>query len=123
MPEKHGEFLLHMASTAKVRDFVSSPEASKLIRNAYDEAVSALVEFRNTHIQIVARYIVQPSRSPPAAYITQRTGENLATASSLYKSHTPIDEAEPQGLQGTGGTLLMPFLKVTRDETCQAAVH
>jgi indoleamine 2,3-dioxygenase len=73
---------------------------------AYNLAVARLAAFRDIHIQIVTRYIILPSRKAPA---TQSGGLNLAVASTMRKSG--------EGLSGTGGTELMPFLKQSRDET------
>lgn len=102
---------------SKLRDYMSSPSTTPEEHHAYNEAVAALISFRNIHIQIVARYIVMPSRSPPASYIVKRKGVNLATASSKGQVTDDTGAPDRRPLHGTGGTNLMPFLKRTRDET------
>jgi indoleamine 2,3-dioxygenase len=135
MPEPHRRFLQVVAErypggmkTAVARllevgeadDGGLSP-AQVALREAFQEATRALAEFRNRHLQIVARYIIIPSRQPNANH-----GVNLATASSRLASAPqvegwkgPLGGADAE-LTGTGGTALLPFLKQSRDETVQA---
>lgn len=112
MPGPHRRFLEYIKHTGSIRDFamqpLDTPEHIKL-RNAYTNAVDTLSEFRTKHIRLVTRYIVLPSQQEVS---TQR--QNLATASA--QGHR-----DDQGLTGTGGTLLLPFLKQSRDETSDAA--
>ena len=122
MPRAHREFLAHVSSITNVRDYAFSPTAAVEVQAAYNNAVAALVSFRNIHIQIVARYIVNPSRNPPANYIVPRKGLNLATVSSTYQVPGMGKDTGKQDLHGTGGTVLMPFLKKTRDETRDATM-
>ncbi len=122
MPRSHREFLCHVSRVNNLRQFVSGLADSQEIHDAHNDAVAALVMFRNIHIQIVARYIVMPSRSPPASYIKQKKGLNLATASLQTQTAGLVAMANKRQLQGTGGTNLMPFLKRTRDETRDAAI-
>ena len=90
-----------------------STETDSLLKEAYNAAVLTLSSFRDTHIQIVTRYIIMEARkSAPAENAGGRV--NLATASSRVKG---VEEATPSGLHGTGGTSLIPFLKQTRDTT------
>src|ERR1700761_9578219 len=123
MPAPHREFLAHVERLGNVRDYVSRSGAAVDLLTAYNDAVAALAALRNIHIQIVARYIVTPSRSPPASYIVTRKGKNLATACSNKQAEKAGDHASAaRQLHGTGGTSVMPFLKRTRDETCKAAL-
>jgi indoleamine 2,3-dioxygenase len=114
MPDRHREFLDHVSRISNVRQYASSPGIPSSVPQAYNEAIDALVSFRNIHVQMVAKYIITPSRGPPASYITSEGALNLATASSTTK--------ENRQLAGTGGTKLIPFLKRTRDETAHATV-
>ncbi|EXJ59023.1 hypothetical protein A1O7_06454 [Cladophialophora yegresii CBS 114405] len=127
MPRPHREFLSALEQSSNVRDYVltyaTAPAASTELVAAYNDAVAALANLRNIHIQIVARYIVMPSRSPPAPYIVSRKGKNLATACSK----NPAEDADgntsvTRQLHGTGGTSVMPFLKRTRDETAGTTI-
>lgn len=127
MPRQHREFILHMEKSSNLREYISRSAAPTELVSAYNSAVAALTSLRNIHLQIVARYIVMPARSPPASYIVSRKGKNLATACSTEKSATNeaanLDEASrTRQLHGTGGTNVMPFLKRTRDETREAAI-
>jgi indoleamine 2,3-dioxygenase len=119
MPRGHREFLSYVSQISNIRQYASSPTATPAVRNGYNAAVESLVAFRNIHIQIVAGYIITPSRSPRAKYIVQNQTLNLATASTKGQL---TNTNEKQQLAGTGGTMLIPFLKKTRDETGDAVV-
>jgi indoleamine 2,3-dioxygenase len=128
MPRRHREFLSYFGRTANICTYLSNPGTPEALQNAYNDAVDALVNLRNIHIQIVARYIVMPSRSPPAPHILQRKGTNLATLCSTRQSGKPNDTEDENAsmtrqLHGTGGTSVMPFLKRTRDETKAASAY
>jgi indoleamine 2,3-dioxygenase len=128
MPAAHRDFLRFVEKTTNIREYSLSPTASDTVRAAYSEAVTALSKFRDIHLQIVARYVIAPSRSPPAAYVQKREGLNLATASSSAGqaaekgcAEEVVADREKPLLYGTGGTDLVVFLKQTRDETRAAA--
>ncbi|KAJ5319243.1 Indoleamine 2,3-dioxygenase [Penicillium brevicompactum] len=108
MPGPHRRFLEDLTAGSTVRSFILSSGEYSSERHAYNAAVSELKNFRDTHIQMVTRYIVMTSRK--SAPVQESEKVNLATASSqgteAGQSHT---------LAGTGGTDLMPFLKQTRD--------
>src|ERR1700722_14226851 len=97
MPGGHRLFLEYMESIANIRDYVQRFSADERITTAYNLAASRLTSFGDIHIQIVARYIISPSRNPLQDLIH---GINIATASTNKTSKT--------GLSGTGGTELMP---------------
>lgn len=120
MPRRHREFLSYMSEKSRVRQYAESQGVTSRVSIAYNEAVEALVAFRNIHIQIVARYIINPSRSPVSDRVVQRKGLNLATASSRAADSDDLEKK--QQLAGTGGTMLIPFLKKTRDETSEATI-
>ncbi|KAJ9602025.1 hypothetical protein H2200_013385 [Cladophialophora chaetospira] len=123
MPASHREFLLHVERLSNVRAFVSNGSASIDVVEAYNDAVTALASLRNVHIQIVARYIVMPSKSAPAPHVLTRKGKNLATAcSDQGVERTDGNASVTRQLHGTGGTSVMPFLKRTRDETRDAVI-
>lgn len=130
MPAPHRRFLKHVAEAypggmrTGVADLLAVTQEEEgggqlsaeqvALQEAFQTATKALAEFRNQHLQIVARYIIIPSRQ---ASSTQGV-VNLATASSRVKGLTTSGgETE---LTGTGGTALLPFLKQSRDETFQA---
>ncbi|CAG7936424.1 unnamed protein product [Penicillium nalgiovense] len=108
MPGPHRRFLEELSARASVRPFILESPVQQP-KDAYNAAVNELKAFRDTHIQMVTRYIVMASRQPnPTEQGKGRT--NLATASSQ------TEEADTKTkLAGTGGTDLIPFLKNTRD--------
>lgn len=110
MPAPHRRFLEHLSALSTVRAYVMSSRAESPVREAYNAAVLTLSSFRDTHIQIVSRYIIMPARSQTP--VNDRV--NLATASAQVKD---LGETNATGLYGTGGTNLIPFLKQTRDTT------
>ncbi|KIW67626.1 hypothetical protein PV04_06863 [Phialophora macrospora] len=125
MPRPHREFLSAVEQSSNTRDYVLTSAAGSSVElvAAYNDAVAALANLRNLHIQIVARYIVMPSRSPPAPYIVTRKGKNLATACSEKPAKdTNGKVSRTRQLHGTGGTSVMPFLKRTRDQTARTTI-
>lgn len=119
MPGPHNRFLRDVAAVANIREFVESRAESNVpLATAYDACLTMMRAFRDVHIIIVTRYIVNPSKkkharsrskSPEAA----RNQTNLATASKKEKVGN---------VKGTGGTALIPFLKQARDETGEPAI-
>ena len=130
MPGPHRAFLTHVEKTTNIRSYALSEQSSEAVRDAYTDTVTALSRFRDVHIQIVTRYIITPSKTPPAAHVLRKTGLNLASATSsasqaaagAQKDEQKQKQEKPQ-LYGTGGTDLIPFLKQTRDETRGAALR
>lgn len=116
MPGPHRQFLERLSSSA-IREFVLSHDASDAVVEDYNSAIAMLTTFREKHIQIVTRYIILPSKMNGPRISSRGNREqrklNLAIASTLKVSRS----SETPGLQGTGGTKLIPFLKQTRDET------
>ncbi|EGO57266.1 hypothetical protein NEUTE1DRAFT_43213 [Neurospora tetrasperma FGSC 2508] len=109
-------------------------EKERELQGAFTDATRALAGFRNKHLQIVARYIVIPSRQEVPEEmkrpgVSLGDGEvggnegqvvNLATASSGLSQGNDDKKKKGRELTGTGGTALLPFLKQTRDETLKA---
>ncbi|KAH8886049.1 indoleamine 2,3-dioxygenase [Thozetella sp. PMI_491] len=110
MTGPHRRFLQSVAEHVRIREVAMMPSGSARhdeLRRVYQCAVKALTEFRNKHLQIVARYIVLPSK------MQDPSGGNRANLSVPSQPETE--------LTGAGGTALMPFLKKSRDETFEAA--
>lgn len=114
MPGAHRQFLQHIESVTNIRDYVKNSACSDDVVAAYDLAVARVATFRDAHIQIVTRYIILPSRKAPVPQSCDSAGLNLAVASS--------NQTAMEGLSGTGGTEMMPFLKQCRDETKETAL-
>lgn len=111
MPGTHRRFLDRVTKMANLRELAlrqSSHPLQSELREAFQNAVQALSDFRGIHMQIVARYIIIPSRQ---ASVPGRL--NLAVASQAERN-------DSKSLTGTGGTDLIPFLKQTREETDRA---
>ncbi|KAH9847246.1 tryptophan 2,3-dioxygenase [Lenzites betulinus] len=97
MPRHHRAFLRHLqANPRPLRELVAQSDDAAL-RAAYDVAVTALKEFRDEHVRIVALYILIPSRRAAGA------GQGA--------------EGAPKG---TGGTDAFQFVKGVRDQTAGA---
>ncbi|RDW60083.1 putative indoleamine 2,3-dioxygenase family protein [Coleophoma crateriformis] len=117
MPGGHNKFLAHMESIVNIRPYVLNHPAPE-VTEAYNHAVNELSAFRDVHIQIVTRYVLNPARQkrqPEEMTTSAGAGLNLAVASS--------NSDGKKGLQGTGGTELLPFLKQGRDETRATALE
>ncbi|KAI0661847.1 Indoleamine 2,3-dioxygenase [Cubamyces menziesii] len=96
MPRHHRAFLRHLqANPRPLRRLVEQSDDAAL-REAYDVAVTALKEFRDEHVRIVALYILIPSRKAAGA------------------------EEANGGPKGTGGTDAFQFVKGVRDQTAGA---
>ncbi|KAF3352157.1 hypothetical protein VDGD_10523 [Verticillium dahliae] len=113
MPGPHRRFLEHVRLLGSIRELAMLPpqtKAQERLHDAYQAATRALTDFRNKHLQIVARYIVLPSQK----------AKGTATAGKVDLASVSETTKDSKQLTGTGGTPLMPFLKQTRDETAQA---
>ena len=111
MPRSHRTFLQRVEDMPGIRDFVAAQTSVPELGQAYNFAIDELRKFRDIHIQIIARYIIRPSKQYAPK---ENIGRNLAVVSSS----TPDKE-----LHGTGGTQLLPFLRRSRDETKNTALH
>ncbi|KAI1017187.1 hypothetical protein LB505_001923 [Fusarium chuoi] len=118
MPGPHARFLNDVSNVANIREYVESHHSDKQLCLAYDACLAMLSAFRDKHIAIVTRYIINPSkqvraRSRSRSPEVTRNKLNLAVASRKNKENQ----------KGTGGTALIPFLKQARDETGEPAVE
>ena len=111
MPGPHRRFLVHAERLGSIRKLAMVPpvtDAQRRLQGAYTAVTTSLSRFRQKHIAIVTKYIILPSKKP-----WHGTRLNLASSSSQSNGE--------ENLTGTGGTMLMPFLKQARDETTEAA--
>jgi len=116
MPGPHARFLDDVEAIANIRSYVDSHQENFDLLTSFNEAVSALSEFRDKHIALVTRYIIIPSRTARPTKAIKRM--DIASASTKLASEKP----QTQELVGTGGTKLIPFLKTSRDETTETAI-
>ncbi|CAO3575149.1 unnamed protein product [Mortierella alpina] len=132
MPGPHRAFLDHLAQVANLRAYVLSKAASDPsslavtdLVTAYDACLHQIKLFRDTHIQIVTRYILtQAKRGPPEGWEDYRVKtEQTVPAATQAPATESSQEAEEPAIQGTGGSDLMPFLKTNRDETNASKVQ
>ncbi|UNI15316.1 Indoleamine 2,3-dioxygenase [Purpureocillium takamizusanense] len=124
MPAPHARFLEDATRAANLREYVEAHRSDRALCLAYDACLAMLSSFRDKHISIVTRYIINPSREARARSRSRAAADddaparkriNLATASKIAP--------EKGGQRGTGGTALIPFLKQARDETSEPAVE
>jgi len=111
MPGGHRRFLEMIREVANIREYALTSVSGEEITGAYNGAVMSLGRLRDGHIRLVTRYIVTPARKSSANAVPG--GLNLAVISTGKKD----------GLSGTGGTQLIPFLKQSRDETKNTAIQ
>jgi len=96
MPRHHRNFLRHLENNPRpLRALVEANKNHPGLLDAFNASVESLKEFRDTHVRIVAIYIVGPAR---------RAAERLG-------------QTREGGTKGTGGTEAMPFVKSTRNNT------
>ena len=116
MHRPHARFLEDLESVNNIRAYVEAhPEQTELV-SSYNAAVASLSSFRDSHIRLVTRFIILPSRRPPPQH-SSRT--NLAVVTSQIGSGIESSQA----YVGTGGSKLVPFLRSSRDETLAAQVR
>ncbi|KAL8994025.1 MAG: hypothetical protein Q9169_005904 [Polycauliona sp. 2 TL-2023] len=120
MPGPHRRFLQRVATEANIRAYVRANPSNEAVQAAYNSCLSALIMIRNTHVQIVSRYIVVPSRSAnylaPTINAFGEDGDDLKVNDSEKK-------IKSKAVAGTSGTSPLSFLKQVRDETKSALFH
>ncbi len=88
IPPAHLAFLEAMEQGPSLREYILSHRSPELVE-AYNTCLELLGIFRQKHMEMTARYIIQPAR----------------------------EQGSSQGEQGTGGTPFTHYLKKHRDET------
>lgn len=140
MPAPHRAFLTHLGNHPHpVRSLVLENKNTRpALVEAYDEAIGALKRLREKHMRVATLYIIQQARRPvtpelvrmgAAAPIVPTLTASDDSSSSSSKGKQPLDlsefihEAEDKStekddeIRGTGGTALIKFLKMCRDNT------
>lgn len=120
MPGPHARFLAEVSKVANIRSFVQANSHDRVLSIAFDACLAMLSAFRDTHIQIVSRYIIIKSREAKKA---ETGNEKKPTKINLAnRTKTAGPDGEKKDLKGTGGTSLIPFLRQARDEVGEQAV-
>ncbi|CAI2733477.1 unnamed protein product [Schistosoma spindalis] len=65
MIKEHRQFLQDLAMHSRIRCIVAESKSSRM-RTAYNQCLQSLWNFRNAHISLVKRFIIQPSQSVEA---------------------------------------------------------
>jgi len=120
MPKGHRSFLNHLiANPRPLRGIVLASQDEEM-KQAYNQAVLALKEFRDAHMIITTLYVIGPARRAARAFL-QREKEKIGPDVSTKDSGTD-DTLNDSTLKGTGGTYLVKFLKDTRLRTTAAII-
>ena len=120
MPGPHRRFLEDVTMVANIRDYVEANRNNRELTLAYDACLAMLRAFRDTHINIVSRYIIVKSRETRSrSKSPEQLRRKLDIATS---SREDANGTVKKKLKGTGGTALIPFLKQARDETGEPAI-
>ena len=125
MPSGHRNFLEAVTKLANIREYVMSHSHDIILQDAYNACLEKLVLYRNTHVQIVSRYIVIPSRAAAKSALPPNTEPGTAgrvPAAAAADDAVPVEKEEKKKKKknvalGTGGTAPVEFLKQVRDET------
>ncbi|XP_064031557.1 indoleamine 2,3-dioxygenase 2 [Pogoniulus pusillus] len=106
MPPAHRAFVEAIHRAPSLRHLVLSSGSPRL-RAAFNRCVSALVDFRSSHIIIVTKYITVAAAKAKArqAELGDRAGPSTAKLPSALEA------------KGTGGSHISVFLKSIRDST------
>jgi len=122
MPGQHARFLRDVDRVANIRTFVEERASDRGLTLAYDACLAMLRSFRDTHIQIVSRYIIIKSREAASAKQEATTATKKVDLAHRSKPLGKGENTIKKDLKGTGGTALIPFLRQARDETGEPAV-
>jgi indoleamine 2,3-dioxygenase len=144
MPAPHRAFLQHLAHVPHpIRDLVTANRTTRpALVQAYDHALEALQRLREKHMRIATQYIIQQARRPPTADLVAMgalpaPGAQEATSadgrsqikltatslSEIIRDEERVRHEQEEGddeVRGTGGTALIKFLKMCRDNTVGA---
>ena len=127
MPSGHRNFLEAVTKVANIREYVMSHPDNIILQDAYNACLEKLVLYRNTHVQIVSRYIVIPSRAAAKSALPPNTEPGTAgrvPAATAADDAVPVEkEKKKKAALGTGGTAPVEFLKQVRDETQKSLLH
>ncbi|CZT17136.1 related to tryptophan 2,3 dioxygenase [Ramularia collo-cygni] len=122
MPGPHARFLEQVSHVSNIRSFVQANSHDRALSIAFDACLAMLSAFRDTHIQIVSRYIIIKSREAKKEESLKPGNEKKPNKVNLAHRTKTAGSNEKKNLKGTGGTSLIPFLRQARDETGEQAI-
>ena len=142
MPAPHRAFLTHLSlHPHPVRSLVLKHRLARPeLVSAYDGALEALKRLREKHMRVASLYIIQQARKgvtdelvglgaarPGAPLInTTTTGSTSSSSKKLDLSdfipEVDVLEVDENKIRGTGGTALIKFLKMCRDNTTRTRI-
>lgn len=130
MPGQHRRFLERLGLVPNIHRYVEHHKDDTALCSAYNECLCSLEDFRVEHKLIVTRYIIIPANAAKESASIRNVAKSMA-----LESESPVPQISPgqghglaskeaarNGLKGTGGTQLMPFLEQARAETIGSAV-
>ena len=124
MPSGHRNFLEAVTKVANIREYVMSHPHNITLQNAYNACLENLILYRNTHVQIVSRYIVIPSRAAAKSALPPNTEPGTAGRVPAADDAVLVEKEKKEKVAlGTGGTAPAEFLKQIRDETQESLLH
>jgi indoleamine 2,3-dioxygenase len=125
MPAPHRRFLSDVAKVSNIRGFVRSHPNNETLRKSYNACLAALVNIRNTHLEIVSRYIIIQGRQSQKVPQNPHNGmSHIQESVERLETHQKSGyTAEDLSFHGTGGTMLIPLLKQVRDKTRDALLR
>lgn len=109
MPPAHRQLIQDISLQPPLKDFVQQ-QANERLNQAFQQCVTKLVAFRNYHINMVSRYITMPSAQARQSCVQSQDAKEKVVSRA------------PKALEnrGTGGSSIMTFLKMVRDQTKDA---
>lgn len=141
MPHPHRSFLTHLAGAPHpIRKLVlDNKEKRPALVKAYDEALKALKELREKHMRIATLYIIQQARRQPTeelialgaprpnasseeAIKEDKRLETTSLSEIIAEREDEVRRVGDEEVRGTGGTALIKFLKMCRDNTVATMV-
>ncbi len=128
MPHEHNNFVLYLLKNHKnnsITEFISKIDSLNtmtknsngfkhtysMLKTRYNFCIASLTNFRSTHINIVASYIISQAAK------VRKSESSSSSSSSSMSSNKKRKLHEAAGGKGTGGSDLMEFLKPIRDNT------
>ena len=140
MPAPHRAFLTHLSlHPHPVRSLVLKHRQSRPeLVLAYDHALEALKRLREKHMRVASLYIIQQARrgvteelvglgaARPVVHTTPTAAPSSSSSKKLdlsdFIAETDSAEVDENKIRGTGGTALIKFLKMCRDNTTRTRI-